>query len=637
MNSFFYPKLALYNIKKNAKLYFPYLLANVGIIIMFYNMCFLAVVKDIGNLSDSGSLRYILFLGSVVIGIFSVIFLFYTNSFLIKRRKKEFGLYNILGMEKKHIAKIMVFETFFITLCSLGGGILLGILLSKLMILLLFKIISFKVTFGFEIPAVAIYWSLALFGGISILNLFYNVLQVYLSKPIDLIKGGSVGEKEPKTKWILASIGAVCLGIGYYIALTTESPLAALNLFFIAVVLVIIGTYCLFIAGSIALLKMLRKNKRYYYKPNNFISVSGMIYRMKQNAAGLASICILSTAVIVMLSTTLSMYVGMEDILRTRYPRNIIVDGTNVSDKEAVKLDSLIEEETAKFNVTQKDIIRYRPLSFSTIQNNNNFSVEDEADISIENLALITFITLDDYNKMENQSKSLLNNEALLYTIGGNIPDDVLSFNGFELAIKEQLTDLKSEGRMSAVLGNSYYVVVNDIDTIRQVYTALNGSREVMEELSYYYGFDVDADKDVQINLVTNLRKGIYGGLFFLGIFLGLLFIMATVLIIYYKQIAEGYDDKERFEIMQKVGMSHGEVKQAIHSQVLTVFFLPLVTAIIHIAFAFKVITKLLSVFNLTNIPLFALCTAIIILLFAVLYAVVYAVTAKTYYKIVSW
>lgn len=658
MNKFFYAKLALNNIKKNAKTYIPYLFTCIGTIVMFYNMCFLVVAKDIGSVSNSGSVRQLLFLGAIVIAIFSVIFLFYTNSFLIKRRKKEFGLFNILGMEKKHIARIMFFETMIIAIISLTAGIIIGILLSKLMILLLLRIISFEATFGFEIPIIAIAYTLALFGGIFFLNLIYNIYQVHLSKPIELLKGGNVGEKEPKTKWMLTLTGVIALGIGYTISLTTETPLAALNLFFVAVVLVIVGTYCLFTAGSIAVLKMLRKNRKYYYKLKYFISVSGMIYRMKQNAAGLANICILSTAVIIMLSTTLSLYVGMEDVLRTRYPRNIIIHATDVSDEQAAKLDTVIKQQTAKLELTRQDEIRYRSMSYGTIQQGANFIEADQASFSASNFAMIAFITLDDYNRMENKSISLTGSEALLYTLHGDIPGDRVSFNGYELSIKDRLPAIVSENPNANVMTDSYLLVVNDINTIKKINDSLSGSQSEMDKLSYYYGFDIDGAKDVQITLVSTLQKAIrdigtegyaegpessrasffavYGGLFFLGIFLGLLFIMATVLIIYYKQIAEGYDDKERFAIMQKVGMSHTEVKQAIRSQVLAVFFLPLITAAIHIAVSFKVITKLLSVLNLNNIPLFALCTGITIFIFTAFYIIIYSATARTYYKIVS-
>jgi len=658
VNRFFYPKLAVNNMQKNAQTYIPYLLAGIGTIIMFYNMSFLAVAKDIGSLSDSEQLRSLLSFGVWVIAFFSVIFLFYTNSFLIKRRKKEFGLFNVLGMEKKHIARIILWETLFTAVINIGMGLAAGILFSKLMILLLFKIITFQVTFGFEIPVTAVMKTCALFSGIFLLNLIYNVLQVQLSKPIELLKGSSVGEKEPKTNWLIAIIGAVSLGIAYYIALTTESPLAALLLFFVAVVLAMIGTYCLFTAGSIALLKMLRKNKRYYYQLKHFIPVSGMIYRMKRNAVGLANICILSTAVIIMVSTTVSMYVGMEDLLRTRYPRNIIVSARNVSDEQAIKLDKVIEKQALEAGLIPKDVIRYRSMSFALTQNGASFTLDPSYNYAAGNTAMVVCLTVDEYNRMEHKSVSLDSREALLYAPKGNIPGDTVSFNGFKLSIKGRLASLEAEGRMSALMTHSYYLIVDDVATIKQIYNSLSGNQGDMGELSYYYGFDVAGDKDAQISLVSALRKAVseinedcyvegaessrgsfyslYGGLFFLGIFLGLLFLMATVLIIYYKQIAEGYEDRERFEIMQKVGMSRNEIKQAIKSQVLAVFFLPLVAAVIHIAFAFKVITKMLDVLNLTNVQLFAGCTALTILVFAVFYVIIYGLTARTYYNIVS-
>ena len=658
MNRFFYAKLAVNNMQKNAQTYLPYLLTGIFTVMMFYNMSFLAVAKDIGSLSDSGQLRKLLSFGAGVIAVFSVIFLFYTNSFLIKRRKKEFGLFNILGMEKKHIARIILWETLFTAVISIGVGLAAGILFSKLMILLLFKIITFQVTFGFEIPVTAVINTSVLFGGIFLLNLVYNVLQVHLSKPIELLKGSSVGEKEPKTNWLIAIIGAVSLAIAYYIALTTESPLAALQLFFVAVVLAMIGTYCLFTAGSIALLKMLRKNKSYYYQLKHFIPVSGMIYRMKQNAVGLANICILSTAVIIMLSTTVSMYVGMEDLLRTRYPRNILVSARNVSDEQAIKLDAAIEKQALEAGLIPKDVIRYRSMSFPVSQDGASFTQDHSNNYAAGNIAMVVCLTADEYNRMENKSVSLDSSEALLYTLKGDIPGDTVNFNGFELSIKERLDSLETEDKMSALLTNSYFLIVDDVDTIKQIYNSLSGNQGDMGELSYYYGFDVAGDKDAQISLVSALQKAlkeinadcyvegaesaragfysIYGGLFFLGIFLGLLFMMATVLIIYYKQIAEGYEDRERFEIMQKVGMSRDEVKQAIKSQVLAVFFLPLVAAVIHIGFAFKVITKMLAVLNLTNVQLFAGCTALTILVFAVFYVIIYGLTARTYYHLVS-
>lgn len=657
MNKLFYPKLALNNIKKNSKMYFPYILTCIGTIIMFYNMCFLASSKNMGKLSEKEQLGQILFLGAVVIGIFSAIFLFYTNSFLIKQRKKELGLFNILGMEKKHIAKIMFFETAFIGVLSLITGVLGGIILSKLIILLLFKIISFKAVFGFEVPIPAILSTIAVFGGIFFINLIYNFFQVHLSKPVELLKGGNVGEKEPKTKWIMTLAGVICLGIGYYIALTTEAPLAALNLFFIAVILVIAGTHLLFTAGSIALLKMLRSNKSYYYKTRHFISVSGMIYRMKQNAAGLANICILSTAVIIMVSTTVSLYMGVEDALRTRFPRNIIVSAASISDENANKLDAAIKEQIDLAKVTPQNISRYRTMEFSAIQNDAGFTAATENSYSANRFAMLSIFTLDDYNRLENKNEKLAGGEALVCTLRGKVPGETIDLNGYKLSVKGNIEPFGTDGETSAILANSYYIVVDNIDIIRQISKALLGDKAKME-LSYYYGFDLKESRETQISLVKALNNtasnygekcyaqgadssresfySLYGGLLFLGLFLGFLFIMATVLIIYYKQIAEGYDDKERFEIMQKVGMSHAEIKKTIRSQVLTVFFLPLVTTMIHIAVSFKLITRLLSLFNLTNINLFAVCTGLTIIVFSVFYIAVYGLTAKVYYKIVS-
>ena len=661
MNKFFYPKLAINNIKKNYRTYIPYFLTCIGTIMMFYNISYLSVAEDIGSVSDSGSVRQILFLGAIVIGIFSLIFLFYTNSFLIKRRKKEFGLFNILGMEKKHIAKIMFYETAIIAIVTILVGILLGVLLSKLMLLMLFNIMLTEAPFGFEVPLKAILATIGLFCAIFIVNLIYNMMQVHLSKPVELLEGGNVGEKEPNTKWLITITGFVSLGLGYYIAIATKSPLAALNKFFVAVILVIIGTYCLFTSGSIAVLKMLRSNKKYYYQTRNFISISGMIYRMKQNAAGLANICILSTAVIIMISSTISLYSGIEDVLRTMYPRNIIVSAVDISDKQAEQIDALIEKQISESYIDVSNVSRYRFMGLVASQDGSSFNTANYAFYSQDNddFASLIFITQDEYNKLEDKSVSLNSGESIVYTSSGKIPGNTINLNGYELIIKENLTSLKSSFILSDTLINSYCVVVNNVSTIEQVYKALNNEENTMEKLSYFYGFDVEADEKVQTNIVYNLhnviselnssirvegaevsRDGLYamyGGLFFLGIFLGLLFIMATVLIIYYKQIAEGYDDKERFEIMQKVGMSKEEVKHAIKSQVLTVFFLPLITTVIHIAFAFKVIVKLLAVLNLTNVPLFALCTFITIIIFTLFYTIIYAMTARSYYKIVSY
>lgn len=656
MSKMFYQRLALTNIKKNGKTYFPYIITSICTIMMFYIMHFISVNEGLNRMSGGADLKSILRFGTYVIGIFSVIFLFYTNSFLIKRRKKELGLYNILGMEKKHISKVLIWETIFTAFISMILGLLWGIAVSKLMFMVLLKILNFQVPMGFFISIQSMLITAGLFGIIFVLTLLNNLRQIHLSKPVELLKGGQVGEKEPKTKWILTSFGILCLGAGYYIALTVKSPLAALNLFFLAVILVMLGTYSLFTAGSIALLKLLRKNNKFYYKANHFINVSGMIYRMKQNAVGLANICILSTAVLVMLSVTVSLYAGMEDVLRTRFPRDISISAEGVSKDKAEMVNNMIKEMADKNGIAMKNTVKYRSMDFPMLQDKNTFTVSKS--MAANNLCFLEFMPLSEYNEQENKAVSLKENEVLLFTYRGEITGNSINVLGNVFTIKERISKMTVDGTASAVVANGYFIVVPDEKIIEKVYLSSGEDKGNKFELSYYFAFDTDSSAEKEIALTKEIKSkinelsvggrcegleesresffSIYGGLFFLGIFLGALFIMATVLIIYYKQISEGYEDKERFEIMKKVGMSKGEIKKSIGSQVLMVFFLPLVTAIIHIAFAFKVIVKLLSVLNLTNVTLFMLCTAGIIFIFAIFYTFVYFLTSRVYYKIVS-
>ncbi|WP_312373182.1 ABC transporter permease, partial [Lachnoclostridium sp.] len=648
MNSSLYAKLAATNIRKNAKNYVPYILTCLITIMMFYMMCFLANNSALRTMSGGGSLTVILGLGTIVIGIFAVIFLFYTNSFLIKRRKKEIGLYNILGMEKKHIAKVLAFENLYVAILSITLGLSFGILLSKLMVLALGKMLNFKISFGFEISGIAVVTTLILFVAIFTLLLLNNLRQIHLANPIELLRGKQVGEKEPRTKWLLALIGFACLSGGYYISVTTKSPLQAIGLFFVAVILVIIGTYSLFTAGSIAVLKILRKNKGYYYKANHFISVSGMIYRMKQNAVGLANICILSTMVLVMVSTTVSLYIGMEDSLKSMYPKDIQVTGHDISEEDSRKLTEVINEITNSHQVEQKDMISYRFMS-QMVKNQGNQFLKNDSDANYNSGALLYMIPLSDYNKLLGESKTLNSDEVFIEYTKSKLTEDMIAFGNENYHIKEISEVAKNDIFTSEDLVDTFYIILPDMDAFEKINKEL-GAVEDINRIPFYYGFDIDAPKEKHLEIYESIQElraqedvelyqniyvrsaesvrneflFLYGGLFFLGIFLGTLFLMATVLIMYYKQISEGNDDRERFEIMQKVGMSQEEVKKTIHSQVLMVFFLPIIAAAIHIAFAFNVITKLLVVFNLTNIALFATCTLVTLGVFIIFYAVVY-------------
>ncbi|WP_284140378.1 ABC transporter permease [Virgibacillus sp. LDC-1] len=609
-------------------------------------------------MSGGESLISILNLGNIVIGFFSVIFLFYTNSFLIKRRKKEIGLFNILGMGKKHISKMIVWESFFVAVSSLVIGLTSGMIIGKLMFLFLSNILHFDVPLTYFVSTKSIGITLILFLSIFVLTLLNNLRHIHLAKPIELLRGGQVGEKEPKTKWVLVIIGVATLASGYYIALVTESPLAALNKFFLAVLLVIIGTYALFTAGTIALLKLMRKNKGFYYQTKHFISVSGMIYRMKQNAVGLANICILSTMVLVMLSSTVSLYIGMEDVINNRYPKEIDISANNISEEQAQVIENIIHEEAEKYQIEIVDPLHYRSADFPAIREGNTFTTDRTTINSLTNISMLELISLDEFNQLEEQSAKLEDNEVLIYTFKGQPVVNTITISGQEFQIKNQLKKLSLTGDSSGMLTDGYFVVVKDEETIKSLYPVEELEEVEWKDLSYFSGFDAKGSTENEIALTKALSQklkdasidgyaegqeesresfySIYGGLFFLGLFLGALFIMATVLIMYYKQISEGYDDKERFAIMQKVGLSKEEIKKAIKSQVLIVFFLPLVAAVIHIAFAFKVITKLLALLNLTNVGLFVICTFTTISIFALFYAVVYTITAREYYKIVS-
>lgn len=660
MSRFFYTKLALTNINKHRKTYIPYILTCIGTIAMFYMMHFMSGNPGLEEMSGGEVLIMILNLGNIVIGVFSVIFLFYTNSFLIKRRKKEFGLFNILGMEKKHISKVIVWETFFVTVFSLAIGLASGMIIGKLMFLLLNNILHFDVPLTYFVSIKSIGVTSILFLGIFVLTLLNNLRHIHLAKPIELLRGGQVGEKEPKTKWVLVIIGVAALASGYYIALVTESPLVALNKFFLAVLLVIIGTYALFTAGTIALLKLMRKNKGFYYQTKHFISVSGMIYRMKQNAVGLANICILSTMVLVMLSSTVSLYIGMEDVLKNRYPKEIDILANNISEEQAQEVEKMILDEAKKYQIKIENPIHYRFAGFPAIREGNTFTTDRITMESNTNMSMIKLVPLDEFNQLEKKSATLKDNEVLVYTFRGEPVEDPITIEGKEFQIKGQLKDLSFNDDPSTMVSlvDSYFLVLNDEETIKSIYPVEELEQVEWKDLSYFSSFDVKGSTENEIALTKALSQklkeasidgyaegreeskesfySVYGGLFFLGLFLGALFIMATVLIMYYKQISEGYDDKERFAIMQKVGLSKEEIKKSIKSQVLVVFFLPLVAAVIHIAFAFKVITKLLALLNLTNIGLFVICTAATILIFAVFYAMVYTLTAREYYKIVS-
>lgn len=642
MNNFIYEKLAVTNLKNNRKTYVPYIFTGVLTVMMFYIIDALSGGKGI----TQNTLKICLQYATGVIIVFAVIFLFYTNSFLIKRRKKEIGVYNILGMGKRHIARMMAVETIMTAGISILGGLVFGIIFGKLMYLLLLKILHNSVDMQFSVNGTAIVQTVILFAGIFLLTYLYNILQIQLVNPVELLHGGNQGEKEPKSRWLLVIVGVAALGNGYWIALTTEAPLEALLKFFVAVVCVIIGTYALFIAGSIVVLKILRKNKAYYYNPKHFTSVSGMIYRMKQNGAGLANICVLSTMVLVMVSTTVSLYAGMEDILDSRFPRDVSIVCNEADTNNEETLQRLIKEQCEKAGVKITDRVRYRYGSMNAVLKGNNLEKVEQY-YPDNHFYYVEMITQEEYNRIEKQNVSLKEQEILTYTTNGKCGKKQINIAGQNYQVKKELSEMTSQPKSTAEMYKTLYIVFANAEQIERIESFsyadkfnLKGDdgkqKEALEQIQNEF-YEKFPDGTMESRMLSRSSfYELYGGLFFIGIYLGSMFIMATVLIIYYKQISEGYDDRERYQIMQKVGMSKKEVKRSIRSQVLSVFFLPLVVAVIHVAVAFKVMTKILGVLNLTNVSLFAVCTIITIAVFAVFYIIVYSITAKEYYRIVN-
>ena len=662
MSSKIYGKLAITNLKNNRKTYVPYILMAVLSVMMYYIVGGMAQ----GNNGLSKDVKMIMDYMNRLLMIFSVIFLFYTNSFLIKRRKREIGIYNILGMGKGHIAKMLAIEAVITAFISIFGGILLGIVFGKLMYLVLGKLLHYDISVKFTVEIPVLEKTFAFFMAIFVLILLYNLLQIRIVSPVELLHGSNQGEREPKTKWLLAIVGAILLGTGYYIAQTTGNPMDAMTKFFFAVVCVVLGTYGLFIAGSIAVLKMLKKNKKYYYQAKHFTAVSGMVYRMKQNAVGLANICILSTMVLIMVSTTVCLYVGMNDIISARYPREceVTIYRTNAQTEE--KVHTIIEEIIRKNNTKAENERIYHSGELTGYLDGNKMILDPDKYYSDKTSSSVVLIPLADYNRLEEKNETLNDGEVILFsTQTKGYGQREIYLDDTKFSVKKELEKSKLDEKNNDKNIPITYLVMKDEEPIQNILNqTYKNSTQSDEENAYLMGitynksFDIEGSGEVKKNVEEQLKTALeeqvpeafssgrqvkresfyelYGSLFFMGMYLGFMFLMVTVLIIYYKQISEGYDDKERYKIMQQVGMDKREVKKSIRSQVLMVFFLPLVMAIIHVAAAFKVITKMLAIFYMTNTALFIECTIATIVVFAMIYCIVFVLTEREYYRIVK-
>lgn len=671
MHKGIFSRLAKQNIRNNKSTYIPYIITCIFCIAMIYMMEFLRDCPTLDQaVRQADEVRMIVFTGEIVVEIFCIIFLIYSNSFLMKRRQKEIGLYNILGLERNHIGIVMFLETIITSIGSLAGGIAAGIIGSKLALLLLLKLLHIPSVLGFYISVKGIFTCLFMFGIIFLMILFLNLAKIHLSRPVELLRGNNTGEKEPVAKWLMALIGFICLGAGYYLAVTTESPIKAITIFLLAVILVMAGTYLLFTAGSIVILKFLRRRKSFYYRTGNFISISGMLYRMKQNAIGLASICILSTGVLLMISMTVSIYFGMNDIMLNRYPYDVDMSVTSISEDECQTAIEAFEKAIADNKVPVEKSVEEIYLDIVCSKNGDQILIKPANTIrNSDSVLVLSLLNQAEYERLTGISANLNDGEIFAwYPLA--VQKDSVTVDETEFTVKKWLDKNPLTCGEDAVSDNAVLVVTDEdfkkFDEMRtEMYKGVS-SAPAGEDLTLHLGLDItgsetdkidfgtpvmEAVKDLKKNgglsenswITSGIRQQEYesyyadnGSLLFIGIFLDSLFLMGTAMIIYYKQISEGYEDQKRFEIMQKVGLSRREVRSSVRRQILMVFFLPLLMAMLHITMAFPMIRRMLLLFGMTNTKLFIGCTAGTVLIFAVVYGLIYLMTARSYYHIVE-
>ena len=671
MHKGIFSRLAKQNIRNNKSTYIPYMITCIFCIAMIYMMEFLRDCPTLDQaVRQADEVRMIVFTGEIVVEIFCIIFLIYSNSFLMKRRQKEIGLYNILGLERNHIGIVMFLETIITSIGSLAGGIAAGIIGSKLALLLLLKLLHIPLVLGFYISVKGIFTCLFMFGIIFLMILFLNLAKIHLSRPVELLRGNNTGEKEPVAKWLMALIGFICLGVGYYLAVTTESPIKAITIFLLAVILVMAGTYLLFTAGSIVILKFLRLRKSFYYRTGNFISISGMLYRMKQNAIGLASICILSTGVLLMISMTVSIYFGMNDIMLNRYPYDVDMSVTSISEDECQTAIEAFEKAIADNKVPVEKSVEEIYLDIVCSKNGDQILIKPANTIrNSDSVLVLSLLDQAEYERLTGISANLNDGEIFAWYPSA-VQKDSVTADETEFTVKKWLDKNPLTCGEDAVSDNAVLVVTDEdfkkFDEMRtEMYKGVS-SAPAGEDLTLHLGLDITGSetdkidfgtpvmevvKDLKKNgglsenswITSGIRQQEYesyyadnGSLLFIGIFLGSLFLMGTAMIIYYKQISERYEDQKRFEIMQKVGLSRREVRSSVRRQILMVFFLPLLMAMLHITMAFPMIRRMLLLFGMTNTKLFIGCTAGTVLIFAVVYGLIYLMTARSYYHIVE-
>ena len=645
--------LAVTNLKKNHSLYLPFGLATVMVTMILYITHALSAMPELSTLRGGGAIAQTLGFGVIVVQLVALLTILYANAFVTKNRLKEYGLYSILGLDRKNIQLLSFIELLLFSVVSVGLGILLGIVFHRFSFAVLLKLIRIPIGIEYSMQLGSVGFVLISMAFIFGVVFFLNATKMYMSRPLEMLSEKKKGETKGRFILLRALIGAGLLGGAYYMSQTIEAPVAALYSFFVAVLLVILATYILFDAGSIVLLSLLQKNKRLFYQPTNFISISNLKFRMRKNAAGLASICILSTMVLVTLATTVALQTGTADLLKKSYP-------TDYSATAFV-------EDTSTIPQLSEQISKIKAQSKGTITNEMNYlsvlraAKSMEGGVNIEGVypgdspaAFITFLSAEDYNRIFGTNYKPGDNEAVLGLVKGDDKNvSAIRVNGqLTLQVKEMMEtgDFKEKlPQLPYVADNVYVAVVKDPSKMidgklgRGFYYALwNTSTDISDKTEEFEAYanvlEASNDEFITVGNREDAAKDIYGfmgSLLFVGALLSVAFFIGAVLVIYYKQISEGYEDRDRFVILQKLGIDQKTIKKSINRQVLIVFFLPLVTAFIHTAFAFKMYRKIIQLFGVDgNVTLNA--TIVIGAIFVVVYLIVYQITSRSYYKIIK-
>lgn len=656
-------KLAISNLIKNRKLYYPFALSVILAVTISYLFYSLAFNPKIVDLRGASAIQFTLQLGLVVVTLASAIIVLYANSFVMKNRSKELGIYGMLGLEKRHLIGMTFKELLIFGLVTVTAGIGIGALFDNLIFALLLKLAKMKVELVATFQWSVVLSILLVFGFIFLVIVFLNAVRIIRMDALQLSREKSKGEKKGRFLVLQTLVGLIALGSGYYLAQSVKDPISATLTFFIAVMLVIVATYLLFNAGITVFLQLLKKNKRYYYQPNNLISVSNLIFRMKKNAVGLATIAILSTMVLVTMSAATSIYNGSENMKKLMYPHDFDVKGQHV---EVEDLDKLLTQYASEKNLTisNKDVLGYASFGLSS-QDGTKLTTFEKGQNSVMPKTVFLVFDQKDYEKMTGQKLNLTGNEVGLWARNDQLKGQkAFSLNNQDYTIKQEIQQDFAMNHVS----NQYVLLVSDYNylVVPNLQNFLEQYQDFAVYTQFYGGMDVTASQEEQLKLTDdfdayvnnfshNLKSedamvyngttktdaiaqmnAFFGGILFIGIFLFIIFMVGTVLVIYYKQISEGYEDRERFVILQKVGLDQKQIKQTINKQVLTVFFLPVIFAFLHLAFAYHMLSLILKVIGVVDTAMMLSVTLSICGIFALIYVLIFMITSRSYRRIVQ-